>query len=214
MKITSSQNPWLEIPAADYEAHMGSPEVGQLQLLNHLFKQILEETLPKNVAVLGCTTGNGFEHFDLSVTRHILGVDINPQYLRIAAQRFSHFGNCLELKCLDLQTDSLGEDQYDLIHAALIFEYVYPQVVLKQIGLSLTLNGILSVVLQQPNSLLPAVSKTPFTSLEKLAPIFHHLSPDQFSKLASHYGFYEVEEKINALPSGKEFFIGKYRKQR
>ena len=29
-------NPWLEILPGDYEGHMGSPQVGQLQLLNAL----------------------------------------------------------------------------------------------------------------------------------------------------------------------------------
>ena len=31
------KNPWLNIPVADYEGHMQSPEVGQLQVLSDLF---------------------------------------------------------------------------------------------------------------------------------------------------------------------------------
>ena len=213
MKSASSPNPWLEIPATDYEAHMGSPEVGQLQLLNQLFKQVLEETRPENVLVLGCTSGNGFEHFDLKITKHILGVVINPEYLQIAGKRFARLGACLELKCVDLQTSSFDDCTYDLIHGALIFEYVDPEVVLHRIDKVLSTNGVLSVVLQLANSQLPSVSKTPFTSLEKLAPIFRHYEPDQFSELAGQQGFYEAERKIKALPGGKEFFVGKYRKR-
>ena len=64
VKEQAMTNPWLTIPAEDYEAHMASPEVGQLQVLNQLFKMVLEEHRPESLAVLGCSTGNGFEHID------------------------------------------------------------------------------------------------------------------------------------------------------
>ena len=35
-------NPWLHIPAADYEAHMDSPNVAQLSFLGSTFKEALE----------------------------------------------------------------------------------------------------------------------------------------------------------------------------
>ena len=81
-------NPWLTISAEDYEAHMASPEVGQLQVLNQLFKVVLEEHRPESMAVLGCSTGNGFEHIDPSTTRRVVGIDINPSYLAVARKRF------------------------------------------------------------------------------------------------------------------------------
>jgi SAM-dependent methyltransferase len=205
-------NPWLEIPAGDYEGHMGSPQVGQLQMLNLLFKRVLAETRPASVAVLGCATGNGFEHFDPSITRYILGVDINPAYLEIARQRYSAWEGRLELKCADLHTDCFGGRQFDLIHAGLVFEHVDAAVVLAHILKALKPQGRLAVVLQMPSTGLSAVSHTPYKSLEKLAPTMHLYELDQFCTLAAEAGFAQVHGELITLPSGKEFFFGIYRK--
>jgi hypothetical protein len=91
--MNNSDNPWLSIPAADYEAHMASPEVGQLQFLNAVFKETLARQRPKSLLVPGCATGNGFEHIDFTVTRRIVAVDINPA-TRLPHSRF--FGPVLK----------------------------------------------------------------------------------------------------------------------
>jgi hypothetical protein len=44
--MNNSDNPWLSIPAADYEAHMASPEVGQLPFLNAVFMETLTKLRP------------------------------------------------------------------------------------------------------------------------------------------------------------------------
>jgi SAM-dependent methyltransferase len=203
-------NPWLEIAAGDYEGHMGSPQVRQLQMLNQLFKRVLTEIQPESVAVLGCATGNGFEHFDPAITRYILGVDINPAYLEIARQRYSELETRLELKCADLHTDCFGGRQFDLVHAGLVFEHVDAAVVLAHIVKALTPQGRLSVVLQMPNRGLVAVSHTPYTSLEKLAPTMHLFNRDQFASLISQVGFIQAHAELITLPSSKEFFYGIY----
>ena len=205
-------SPWLEIPAGDYEGHMGSPQVGQLQMLNQVFKRVLSETQPASVAVLGCATGNGFEHIDPAVTHYILGVDINPAYLEIARQRYRAGEACLELKCADLHTDCFGGRQFDLIHAGLVFEHVDAAVVLEHIYKALKPQGRLAVVLQMPNTGLSAVSPTPYKSLEKLAPTMHLIEQDQFIALARQAGFSQTHAETITLPSGKEFFFGIYRK--
>jgi SAM-dependent methyltransferase len=206
-------NPWLEITAGDYEGHMGSPQVGQLQMLNQVFKGVLSKTQPESVAVLGCATGNGFEHFDPAVTRYILGVDINPAYLEIARQRYSAWGAHLELKCADLHSDCFGGCQFDLIHAGLVFEHVDAAVVLAHVHKALKPQGRLAVVLQMPNTGLSAVSHTPYKSLEKLAPTMHLFEQDQFIALASQAGFIQAHAELITLPSGKEFYNGIFRKQ-
>ena len=205
-------NPWLEIPAGDYEGHMGSPQVGQLQMLSSLFKRALAETRPESVAVLGCATGNGFEHFDPAVTRYILGVDINPVYLEIARQRYGAIEARLELKCGDLNTDCFDGRQFGLIHAGLVFEHVNAAVVLAHVYQALKPQGRLSVVLQMPNRGLAVVSHTPYKSLEKLAPTMHLFEQDQFSALTCQAGFTQTHVEKITLPSGKEFFFGIYRK--
>ena len=193
---------------------MGSPEVGQLQLLNRLLKRTLEEARPRNAAVLGCTTGNGFEHFDLAVTQHILGVDINPSYLRVAGERFAHFGTCLELKCADVTLGCFGSRRYDLVHAALLFEYVEPLAVLGHIRQALKKQGILSVVLQLPNAALPTVSQTAYTArLAGLSAIFRHFGRDEFCELAARQGFLEMKGETITLANGKSFYYGKFHKR-
>ena len=67
-----ADNPWLAIPAADCEGPEG---VGQLAILANLLGQELQ---PKRVLALGCATGNGFEKVDPAVTKHLMGVDLNP----------------------------------------------------------------------------------------------------------------------------------------
>jgi EmrB/QacA subfamily drug resistance transporter len=211
-KPFQTPNPWLEIPAGDYEGHMGSPEVGQLSMLNQLFKRILEETRPEALAILGCTTGNGFEHIDSNVTKTILGVDINPDYLQIAGARFENFRERLELKCADIQSDCFDGRQFDLIHGALVFEYVEPGIVLGHIHKALAPDGTFSAVLQLPHAELPSVSKTSYTSLEKLAPIMHHYEQAQFIALANQQGLRESKGEIINLPSGKTFYFGQFKK--
>jgi len=77
------KNPWLTIPAADYEAHMALPQVAQAQALNALMAAVLTQYAPKSLSVIGCTTGNGFEHIDTTHTRRVVGIDINPDYLAV-----------------------------------------------------------------------------------------------------------------------------------
>ena len=206
-------NPWLEIPAEDYEGHMGSPQVGQLQMLNQRLKQVIAEAQPEEAAVLGCTTGNGFEHFDPTVTRRLLGVDINPAYLEIARQRFGGYGAGLELVCADLNAWGAGERRFDLVHAALVFEYVDAARLLEQIARGLKPGGALSVVLQLPVEGLPSVSQTRYTSLEKLSPIFRHYQPSEFRALAHQVALEATQEEICTLASGKQFYFGKYEGQ-
>ena len=55
------KNPWLDIPLADYEAHMALPSVGQAALLGDLFAATVEAHRPESVALIGCAGGNGFE---------------------------------------------------------------------------------------------------------------------------------------------------------
>lgn len=210
--MLQTNNPWLHIPASDYEGHMSSPEVGQLQLLNGLFKMILDETAPESLAVLGCTTGNGFEHIDFTRTTRVVAIDINPDYLDEAKERFTQPAMNIEWKCADLHLENLGESQFDLIHGALIFEYVDPELILPKLSAALKETGVMSVVLQLPGNDLPPVSQTPYKSLEKLAPIMKLIDRETFTDLAFRSGLNEQRGAIIPLQSGKEFFFGIFTK--
>jgi hypothetical protein len=88
-------DPWLRIPAEDYEAHMGA--IGQSATLRELFSRIYAERKPKRLAVLGCTTGSDLERVDPAVTETVVGVDINLAYLEIARRRLRALGRRLDL---------------------------------------------------------------------------------------------------------------------
>jgi len=117
-------NPWLRIPASDYEAHMALPEVAQAQALSNLMASALIEYTPMSLAVIGCTTGNGFEHINTARTQRVVGIDINPDYLTILETRFRGRIPCLELIKADITAPSFRIDPVSMVFAGLVFEYV------------------------------------------------------------------------------------------
>jgi SAM-dependent methyltransferase len=95
-------NPWLDIRESDYVGHMSSPAVNQRPVLGRLLRDALDSARPAAVLVLGCSTGNGFEHVDATVTRRVTGVDLNRAYLRKLVERFPNPAFALDVQCADL----------------------------------------------------------------------------------------------------------------
>ncbi len=104
-------DPWLSIPLADYEGHMGADNVQQLSALSGLFKRALDVCLPDSVAILGIAGGNGLEHANPAIIKRIVGVDINPGYLDEVRRRFVTHPN-LELHCVDLSRTSFASHRW------------------------------------------------------------------------------------------------------
>src|SRR5512140_2480766 len=94
-------SPWLSVPLSDYEGHMRSPGVQQLDALSDLFADAVECCRPESVAILGIAGGNGLERIDANITKRILGLDVNPLYLEAVRRRFAAVYD-LELHCVDL----------------------------------------------------------------------------------------------------------------
>jgi SAM-dependent methyltransferase len=207
-------NPWLDIPVDDYVGHMSSPDVGQHQVLNRFFGELLRSVRPRNVLVLGCSTGNGFEHIDPAVTSRVVGIDINPQYLQRLVQRFRDPGFNLEVRCTDLSRYALEAAAFDLVHAALVFEYIEWSRLLPRIAEALKVDGMLSVVLQIPSPVCPAVTPTRFTSLGALESIFHFVDPDCLIAQAAACGLPLEWRRSQQLNAGKTFALMGFRKLR
>jgi ubiquinone/menaquinone biosynthesis C-methylase UbiE len=108
------KNPWLQIPASDYEAHMALPEVAQAQALSKLMASALVQYTPASLAVIGCTTGNGFEHINTAYTHRVVGIDINPAYLEILETRFGERIPGLELVEADVTARGFRIDPVSL----------------------------------------------------------------------------------------------------
>ncbi|MCO6439130.1 MAG: class I SAM-dependent methyltransferase [Phycisphaerae bacterium] len=200
-------NPWLSIPLADYEGHMALPEVGQSTLLSGVFESVLRRFAPASVAVLGCAGGNGFEYIDPNVTRRIVGVDINPDYIAHTQSRFGARLPGLELYALNVQVDAWPIAPVELVFAGLLFEYVEPREVLDRIRVMLRPGGVLVTVLQLPNDDIPEVTPSPFKSLEALDSIMRLVPPEALKQMAEQLGYRETDAHSIATTGGKQMMV-------
>ena len=207
-----NQSPWLTIPASDYEGHMGSDNVGQLVVLDQLFSKALVDFSPQNLAVLGCATGNGFQHIDPEKTLRIVGIDINKEYLDILSSRYSRKLTNMELVCSDITTCQFNDVSFDLVYSALVFEYVKPGDVLPVITPWIQKGGKLVVVLQMRSLQSKMVSETPYTSLKSLEPIMELVEPKSFEESAEIHGLHLIKSWEVPLQAGKRFHVACYEK--
>jgi len=204
-------NPWLDISEADYVGHMSHPAVGQRSVLNRLVREALEDVRPQAFLVLGCSTGNGLEHVDRAVTKRVTVVDINSSYLNRLADGFTDPGFELEIRCADLSDAKFEPEAFDLVHGALVFEYVTWAPLVRNIARTLMRGGVLSVVLQFPSTSIPPVTATPFTSLQSLESLFHFVEPDALIEATADAGLALVFRRTEPLPSGKAFEVLRFK---
>jgi SAM-dependent methyltransferase len=198
-----TDSPWLRIPAEDYEAHMRA--VGQDRALREIFARVLADTRPARVAVLGCTTGADLAELAPDATELAVGVDINAGYLEVASARLGPaLGERLRLVCADLAVAELPPGPYDLVHAALLLEYVQPEVLLSRAHAWLGPSGMLSLVTQEPVEGLPAVSDAGIESLRALSAGMRLRGASDVASLAVDAGFVVESQRTLSLPSGKK----------
>ena len=199
------------MPAADYEGHMGSPGVRQLEFLSRVFGQLMTEYAPESLLLLGCATGNGLERVDPGRTRRLVALDINPEYLEVCRKRHGENIPGLELVCEDFASFDLEAASIDFVYAALFLEYVDPESAMRKISLWLKPDGILAVVLQMPHRSGDNVSETDYASVKALEPAIRLVEPAVLGRFAREHGFSEMHSSRETLASGKEFFLGVYR---
>jgi len=204
-------NPWLTIPLADYEGHMSLPSIDQAKMLADRFELLIERTTPSSVAIIGCAGGNGLERLASRQIERIVGVDINPEYIEEARTRHATRLPHLELYCADVQSDLLQFGPVDLIYAALLFEYVDTPSAIATLRRNCQRNGTLATLLQLPNSTRPAVSSSPYASLNVLAPAIRLLAPDALRGFAAAAGFATADSEVIELASGTQFCLQTFR---
>ena len=192
---------------------MALPEVGQAQALGNLMASVLKEFTPTSLAVIGCSTGNGFEHIDHARTHRVLGVDINAAYLSILKARFAGKIPHLELIEADISEPGLQFAPVSMVFAALVFEYVNVAVALNNILRCLAPGAVLVTVLQLASTQSAPVTATRFKSLELLAPIMNLVAPPEFSCMCNEIGLQQIKSDAIPLKKGKAFFVGFYRKK-
>ena len=206
------RNPWLDISAADYLGHMASPEVDQLSVLGRLFGQALERSRPADVLLLGCSTGNGLDRVDASVTRSVTGVDINQEHLDRLRADWPNPPFELRLDCANVTNRHFDPEAFGLVHGALLFEYLEWPGLIPHLARTLRPGGWLSVVLQAPDDTLPAVTRTNYPSLLRLEGIFRFVDPDSVIAHARMAGLELQVRQIEPLRSGKAFDVLQFRK--
>jgi hypothetical protein len=200
-------NPWLDIPLADYEGHMNSPEVQQLEVLSDLFAEAISFRPPSSIAVLGVAGGNGLDRIDGNITSRVVGLDVNPQYLDAVRHRYSHHPR-LELHCIDLAEQAINIEPVQLVHAALVFEHTGVSRALEN-AISLVADaGALSVVLQLPSKVSHEIGRGGFASMQKLASHFSLIDPAVLRAALEERAFRLIHETSRELPASKAFWMG------
>ncbi len=205
-------NPWQQIPSNDYEAHMSAAHVQQLQVLNEIFRKVLDQFTPKSICIPGCTNGNGFEHLIDRELSTVLGIDINYRYLAECRAWFAEDLPSLNLVCADIEEFEMSNARFDLIHAALIFEYIDVKRAIPNFSDWLRYGGILSVVLQLNSETSEPVSETPFESIKKLSSIIKLVDERDFVYSAEKSGLKEIYSSQINLQKGKKFYVGYFKK--
>ena len=196
-----ANNPWLRIPVADYEGHMET--VGQTGALRQLFSSVYSNLKPRRLAVLGCTAGADFDSIDPAVTDVAVGVDINAEYLHVAAERLAAAGRHVDLVCGDVLTVDLPKAPFDLVHAALLLEYVDPAALFRRFHHWVARSGHISIVLQEQVPGIAAVSSTRYESLQALASTMSLRTAHEVAAVGSREGFACESTRALELPSGK-----------
>jgi SAM-dependent methyltransferase len=207
------RNPWLDIPVADYVGHMSSPTVNQRPVLSRLMGEALESVRPKTMIVLGCSTGNGLEHVNPDVTSRVTVVDLNPEYLRRLGEQFPNPGFVLDVQCADVADAVLEPEAFDLVHAALVLEYVEWPTLLPRVASALKPDGVLSLVLQLPSASSPAVTPSPFVRLQSLESLFHFVEPGALVDAARGEGLRLSNRRTEPLAAGKAFEVLRFVKR-
>jgi SAM-dependent methyltransferase len=200
-----AENPWLAIPAADYEGHMGAAGVDQLAPLRTIFADVYARLRPARLAVLGCGPGNGLDVVDPAVTRRFAGVDLNADYLALAEERHPRLAPVATWIAASADRCDLEASGFDLIHAALLLEYVDPSAVLTRVAGWLAPGGVFSVVLQLAGD-EARISATAFASLQTLSGLMRLVDPGELRALATRLGLVELSSREVPLARGKSFW--------
>jgi len=204
------QNPWTLVPAADYEAHMGPEGADQLAPLSAILGKALSALRPARLLSLGVATGNGLEHVDPAVTRRVVGVDVNIQYVAIARQRHMRLGARLELFVADAERVELEPGSFDLAWAALLFEHVDAGAVAKRIGSWLAPGGALVAVLQLPGPGGEAAVAPRHATMKAVADAMRLVPPAQLERHLAAAGMRPRASFEVPVAHGRRLWVGHF----
>lgn len=190
---------------------MALPTVGQAQLIAHELAVLLRTYSPSSVAIIGCAGGNGFDCAVATSVTRVVGVDINPQYIERARERYKGRIPGLELHVADIQVLESRFDPVELIYVALVLEYVELGRAMSVLRNHCNTNGVLAVLCQLPHETITHVSPSPYTSLQRLSPGMRLISQEELQQQASHAGFAPINSRMSVATGGKRFRMDEFR---
>ena len=176
--------------------------VGQSLLLNSLTKKYLDDFKPGKAIFLGIAGGNGLEHIDNDITKTVVAIDINQDYLEVAFKRYGHSIASLQLVNLDITKNSDPICKADFIWAALLLEYTGIDNVLEFCRNNIRENGHLIVSIQSNNG-ISSISHTGIESIKKAGELFSEVNPEELIIKSAEKRFKLFGKEENILPNGK-----------
>lgn len=196
-------NPWRQMPLFIYEAHMGLPDVAQLQALNLIMKrQWAAYPDTASAAIIGIAGGNGLEHCG-DTCEIVYGIDVNTEYLQECGRRFQpSLGKRLQLIEADVAADSTQLPKAELLIANLVIEYIGTEIFCKKAAESRA--KYISCVLQA-TAQNAFVSESPYqTEFEEIGRFHHDVTEDELTAALQAYGYQHTVREVTNLPNGKQ----------
>ena len=195
-------NPWEEISLDDYEKHMSLDSVKQLQAMNAIMKKQFSAYPVDTATVLGIAGGNGLEHISPDKYRKVYGVDINADYLRAVAQRYTELSGVLECLHIDLINETEKLPQAQLLIANLLIEYIgygtFQRAVLQ------TAPEYVSCVIQINTDEKQWVSESPYLhTFDRLDEVHHQMEGKALTAAMAETGYTLILQESYPLPNGK-----------
>jgi hypothetical protein len=118
-----------------------------------------------------------------------------------------HLGAKLELFCSEAEKFRAPAGAYDLVHAALIFEYVHPEVLVRKISEWLAPAGTCSVVLELPGEGGPEPASKPLRIIERAE---KHVAPAELTALFTHYGLARRRDREVPCAHGRRLWAATF----
>ncbi|NTV46271.1 MAG: class I SAM-dependent methyltransferase [Chlorobiales bacterium] len=203
MSLLKLTNPWPDITATDYEAHMSHPAVLQLQALNSIFQSQYEDYLPETLLYLGICTGNGLEHVRPEITKSVYGIDINDHFLKICTSRYVERIHSLQTRCLDLNHEFFSEDTVDLVIANLVLEFIDIERFVLQLKRVTKKGTVVSIVFQIRHN-APQISSSGVKAMDVLSGFKQAVDREFLEKHLKREGLVCIKEESHIMNDGKE----------
>ncbi len=197
------KNPWEEISLSDYENHMKLDSVMQLQAMNEMMKGQFNAYSVTNIMILGIAGGNGLEHISKDKFEKVYGVDVNSDYLKEVAHRYSCLDGILKCLCINLINETDKLPKADMVVANLLIEYIGYECFQRAIR---QVNPKYVSCIIQINAEGNWVSESPYLHVfDGLEQVYHQIEAHTLEKTMLEIDYRTIKTLEYVLPNGKKF---------